>query len=75
MGFDESSIPEKGHQYRRSDGSIEVVFTVEDGRVLTFREYPDVESFASDVAEAEFTGINRAVESLPGLETFRDLDL
>ena len=75
MESDEPAAPEKGHQYERSDGSIEVVFAVVDGRVLTFREYPDVESFTEDVAEAAYAGENRAVTELPGVEAFRDLDL
>ena len=75
MESDEPSTPQKGHQYERADGSVEVVFAVADGRVLTFREYPDVESFTRDVEAATYAGENRAVSELPGVEAFRDLDL
>jgi hypothetical protein len=75
MESDEPATPEKGDQYERPDGSVEVVFAVVDGRVLTFREYPDVDAFTDGVAEAAYEGENRAVSELPGVEAFRDLDL
>ncbi|WP_396613386.1 hypothetical protein ACH9L7_17310 (plasmid) [Haloferax sp. S1W] len=75
MDHDAPATPAKGHQYERSSGTLEVVFAVEDGRVLTFREYPSIDLFHRSVADAQYTGENSAVKSLPGVDAFRDLDL
>lgn len=64
MSNDEAS-PRKGDRYRHPDGTVEVVFAVEDGRVLTFREYGDGVAFADAVEEATYVGIDEAVEGLP----------
>lgn len=69
------SNPEKADQYQYPDSVTEVVFAVEEGRVLTFREYPDVETFERTVEAGEYVGVNRGVEELPGIEAFRDLDI
>jgi hypothetical protein len=66
--------PQKADQYRYDDGTVEVVFAVEDGRVLTFREYPDTDSFQAAVGDGEFDGVHPGVEKLPGVEAFRDGD-
>lgn len=67
--------PEKADQYQFLDSITEVVFTIEDGRVLTFREYPNEEAFQRAVETGEYQGVNQAVKDLPSLEAFRDLDI
>lgn len=67
-----ASPPEKADQYRHQDGTVEVVFAVEDGRVLTFREYQTVDDFQRAVADGEFEGYHPGVKDLPGVEAFRD---
>lgn len=66
--------PTKADQYRFADGTTEVVFAIEDGRVLSFREYPDVETFEEAVESAQFEGVHRGVEELPDASAFRDVD-
>lgn len=67
--------PEKADQYRFIDGTTEVVFAVEEGRVLTFREYPDVATFTRAMEAGEYDGVNQGVKELPGIEAFQDLDI
>jgi hypothetical protein len=67
--------PEKADQYRFLDSTVEVVFAVEDGRVLTFREYPNVEAFERAVEAGEYAGVHQGVKDLPGVEAFEDLDI
>lgn len=66
--------PEKADQYRHADGTVEVVFAVEEGRVLTFREYPDTPAFHHAITDGEFEGVHPGVEDLPGVEAFRKGD-
>jgi hypothetical protein len=61
-------------EYRHDDGSAEIVFATEDGRVLTVREYPDEAAFADATAAAEYVGQHEGVSDLPGVEAFRDAD-
>jgi hypothetical protein len=68
------SPPQKGDQYVHADGTTEVVFLTEDGRVLTFREYPSVDTFRDGVASAAYRGINDDVVSLPGPAAFADFE-
>jgi hypothetical protein len=68
------SPPRKGDQYVHDDGTTEVVFFTEDGRVLTFREYPSFDAFRDGVATAAYKGINDDVASLPGPAAFADFD-
>lgn len=75
MDPDEGIKPEKGEQYKHPDGLLEVVFAVDEDRVLTFREYPDIDSFAHEIGDAQYIGLNKEVSSMPGIETFRDQDL
>lgn len=56
--------PTKADTYRHGD-ALEVVFAVEDGRVLTVREYPTVETFEDAVAGATYTGTHDDVASIP----------
>ncbi len=65
-----SDYPEIGEQYSYPDGTIEVVFAVEDGTVLTVREYPEQELFDSAVADARQEGINEEVANLPSVDAF-----
>jgi hypothetical protein len=64
--------PAKADAYRHPGGTVEIVFAVEDGTVLTFREYHSVESFQRAVGEATYEGRHPGVESLPDVEAFRD---
>ncbi|WP_138004398.1 hypothetical protein [Halalkalirubrum salinum] len=69
-----SESPEIGEQYTYSDGTIEIVFVVEDGRILTVREYPERELFDAAVADARQEGINEAVANLPDVKEFTQDD-
>ncbi|MFC4552632.1 MULTISPECIES: hypothetical protein [Halorussus] len=62
--------PTKADHYRHDDGTDEIVFAVEDGRVLTTREYSSVEDFRRAVADAEFVGEHEGVADLPGVEAY-----
>ncbi|WP_254838786.1 hypothetical protein [Natronomonas marina] len=66
--------PTTGRQYRHDDGIFEVVFEVEEGRVLTVREYPTREAFEDAVATATDAGIHEAVAELPDPAAFVDAD-
>lgn len=61
------------NEYRHEDGTTEVVYVVEDGRVLTIREYPDTEAFERSVADAAYLGEHRGVAELPGVSEMRGL--
>jgi hypothetical protein len=67
--------PMRGDRYEHADGTGEVVYLTEDGRVLTFREYPSVDAFETTVADATYRGVLEEVAAMPGLEAFGDLDL
>ncbi|MFC7079757.1 hypothetical protein [Halorussus caseinilyticus] len=54
----ERSDPEKADHYRHGGGTDEIVFAVEDGRVLAIREYPTVAAFERAVGDAEFVGVH-----------------
>lgn len=73
MTDDHQTPPTKGDQYEHPDGTVEIVFAVEDGRVLTIREYPDVDAFTDDVDDAASAGTHEGVADLPGPEFFEDL--
>lgn len=60
-----------GDEYHHSDGTVEMVFATESGRVLTVREYPTVDLFAETVEEAAYQGINEEVANLPPAEMFQ----
>lgn len=64
--------PAKGSQYRHGDGTVEVVFAVEDERVLVVREYPTIDAFENAIADATDAGIHEQVADLPGVEAFAD---
>ncbi|WP_276279158.1 hypothetical protein [Halorussus caseinilyticus] len=66
----ERSDPEKADHYRHGGGTDEIVFAVEDGRVLAIREYPTVAAFERAVGDAEFVGVHEGVADLPGVEAF-----
>lgn len=67
--------PVEGDEYSHTDGTTEIVYLTEDGRVLTFREYPSTDAFEDAVETATYRGINDAVASLPGREEFSDAEL
>jgi hypothetical protein len=62
--------PRRGDEYAHPSGTTEIVFTVRDGRVLTFREYTSIEQFSEAVAEAAYRGVNDDVAELPPAEAF-----
>lgn len=72
MTNDDSSAPEKGSQYRYDDGTVEVVFTTEDGRVLTVREYPSIETFRETTDSASDAGTHESIAALPDSEAFAE---
>jgi hypothetical protein len=55
-------------QYRHPDGTVEVVYALEEGAVLTFREYPDESTFDAHLDDAEYLGEHPGVAALPGLD-------
>ena len=67
--------PFRGATYVFDDGTTEVVYVREDGRILTIREYPSDTAFQQVAEEAEFTGTHEGVASLPDVEEFQDLDV
>ena len=64
--------PTDGSQYRHDDGTIEVVFAVEEGRVLAVREYPTVKAFEGAVAAATDAGVHEGVADLPDASVFEE---
>lgn len=62
----------KADEYHHPDGTVEVVFAIEDEGILTVREYGSVEAFAAATDDAEYAGRNEAVAELPGVDAFRD---
>lgn len=66
--------PVEGDEYSHSDGTTEIVYLTEDGRVLTLREYPSTSTFEDAVEAAAYRGINADVAALPGREAFLDVE-
>ena len=56
--------PHEGVEYHYEDGTVEVVVTVSDGRVLTLREYPDEDAFDQATTTADQRGTNPLIEEL-----------
>lgn len=65
MGDTDRSVTKADH-YRHPDGTVEVVYALEDGAVLTFREYPSEGAFQAQVEDAEYLGEHPGVAELPG---------
>lgn len=63
--------PHEGDEYQHEDGTHEVVFAVESGRILTVREYPDVAAFRDAIETADPHGTNPLVEEL-SVDLFSD---
>lgn len=63
---------ERGRSYEHADGTVEVVFATEDGRVLTVREYPTAEACLRTLADADYRGTNERVLELPDVEAFEE---
>ena len=68
----ESDSPAKGDEYALPNGSTEIVFHVEDGHVLTVREYGSVDSFRESVSRGRYLGTREDVLSIPDAEAFAD---
>lgn len=68
----DGQTPAKGDQFRFPDGTHEVVFHVAEGRVLTVREYPTVDSYLTAVADGEYRGTHEGVTNLPDPSAFAD---
>lgn len=66
------AVATKADQYRLPDGTIEIIFAVEAGRVLTFREYPSADEFRKAVTHGIYFGTHDGVAALPGIEAFRN---
>jgi hypothetical protein len=64
----------KADQFEYEDGTVEIVFAVEEGKVLTVREYPDEDTFSRETGGAMYRGAHPGVEELPGLEAFEESD-
>ncbi|USZ67847.1 hypothetical protein NGM10_14070 [Halorussus salilacus] len=64
--------PRKADHFRHGEGTDEIVFVVEEGRVLAVREYESVEDFERAVEDAEFVGTHEGVADLPGVDAFRE---
>ena len=71
---DRASDPQKADHYRHRDGTDEIVFAVEEGNVLSVREYGSVDDFERAVADAKRVGTHEGVADLPGVEAFEDVD-
>lgn len=56
--------PHEGTEYHHEDGTVEVVVTVSDGRVLTLREYPDSDAFERAISDVERSGTNPLVAEI-----------
>ena len=61
---------QRADAYDHPDDVYEVVFAIEDGRVLTVREYPTRETFAHAVTEAAYRGTDRDIANLPEVSAF-----
>jgi len=66
--------PSKADWYRFDDGTQEIVFAVEDGSVLSVREYQDFDTFYESVAPATYLGEHDHVEELPEVSAFESDD-
>lgn len=55
-------------KYQYDDGTVEIVFVAESGRVLTVREYPDESSFEAEVGSATYLGEHAGIAELPPVE-------
>ncbi|WP_162224466.1 hypothetical protein [Halorussus amylolyticus] len=62
----------RADHFRHDDDTDEIVFAVEDGRVLAIREYPSVEAFEAAVEDAEYVGTHEGIAELPGVEAFEE---
>jgi hypothetical protein len=60
----------KAAKYQYDDGSVEIVFATEEGRVLTVREYPGEESFEAAIDSATYQGRHAGVAELSPVEEF-----
>lgn len=61
---------QRADAYDHPDDVYEVVFAVEDGRVLSVREYPSRETFSRAVAGATYRGTDCDVADLPDVSAF-----
>lgn len=62
----------EGAKYQYDDGTVEIVFAAEEGRVLTVREYPDEAGFTEGVEPATYIGHHAALADLPGVDAFAE---
>ncbi|WP_311173541.1 hypothetical protein [Halobellus ordinarius] len=61
-------------KYQYDDGTVEIVFAAEEGRVLTVREYPDDASFETEIEPARYLGQHSGIAELPPVEAFMSGD-
>ena len=61
----------KGDEYHHPDGTVEIVFVVEEDRLLTVKEYPSAQ-FSEEVTDATYQGIDEDIAALPPVDLYRD---
>lgn len=66
---DADPAPSRADWYRHDDVD-EIVFAVDEGRVLTVREYPSVDRFRESVRSATHVGTHEGVADLPDVDEF-----
>lgn len=69
---EEPGTPAKADWYRFDDGTTEIVFAVEDGTVLTVREYSSLAAFEDAVADGTYLGQHEDVGDLPDVDAFAE---
>lgn len=69
---DPLDTPSRGDEFRRPDGTIEIVYETAGGRVLTLREYPTVDAFREAARDAEYRGENAGVRDLSDVDSFSE---
>jgi hypothetical protein len=67
---DEPTVPSKSDWYRH-DAVDEIVFAVDEGHVLTVREYPSFERFRDEIREATYIGTHADVDDIPDVNEFK----
>lgn len=57
--------PKKGDEFLHPSGTIEIVYLTLDGKILSFREYPDAQTFSNHNGGAHYHGMNKAILDIP----------
>jgi hypothetical protein len=67
---DKPTAPSESDWYRHDDVD-EIVFAVDDGHILTVREYPSFERFRDEVRQATYVGTHADVDNIPDVDEFK----